>query len=79
MFLPMPSDVQVTKEPNTSNYTLSWDTVVPVQPTIRGYAVYIDGKFYSEVKAPVVRVRGPLSKGQKYVMFYNSSLITKLF
>uniref|UniRef100_A0AC34FJ16 Leucine-rich repeat-containing protein n=1 Tax=Panagrolaimus sp. ES5 TaxID=591445 RepID=A0AC34FJ16_9BILA len=65
MFMPMPSNIQVSKEPNTQNYTLSWDTVVPVQPTIRGFGVFIDGKFHSEVKAPVVRVRGPLVNGQK--------------
>uniref|UniRef100_A0A914P8P3 Uncharacterized protein n=1 Tax=Panagrolaimus davidi TaxID=227884 RepID=A0A914P8P3_9BILA len=65
MFMPMPTNIQVTKEPNTPNYTLSWDTIVPVQPTIRGFGVFIDGKFHSEVKAPVVRIRGPLVNGQK--------------
>uniref|UniRef100_A0AC35FJ95 Leucine-rich repeat-containing protein n=1 Tax=Panagrolaimus sp. PS1159 TaxID=55785 RepID=A0AC35FJ95_9BILA len=65
MFMPMPTNIQVIKEPNTPNYTLSWDTIVPVQPTIRGFGVFIDGKFHSEVKAPVVRIRGPLVNGQK--------------
>lgn len=65
MFMPMPCNIQMTREPNTMNYTLSWDNVVAVQPVIRGYSVYVDGKFHSEVKSPVVRVRGPLVKGQK--------------
>ena len=64
MFLPMPSNIQVVKEAHTPNYTLSWDTAAPVQPTIRGFRIYVDGKFHSEVKAPVARVRG-IVKGQK--------------
>uniref|UniRef100_A0A7E4VAG0 Fibronectin type-III domain-containing protein n=1 Tax=Panagrellus redivivus TaxID=6233 RepID=A0A7E4VAG0_PANRE len=60
MFLPMPTKLQISPEPDDTTL-VSWDTMSPVLPTVRGYAVYIDGKFHTEVKTNVIRFRCPIN------------------